>query len=99
MEIVDVELVPRKMLIVIVFFEDISQPCVLVVDPLVIHLHIFFYIHHIFITLVGALVHFLLVGQSHLGGVMVDFLVDLFIGKRPHHLEVLVGTDVGHFVV
>ena len=64
MEIVDIELVPGEVLVILL--EDIAKPSVVVVDGLVLHLHFLLDIHDFFLALVGAVVHVLLADQGHL---------------------------------
>ena len=64
MEIVDVKLVPGEVLIIL--FEDITKPSVVVVDGLVLHLHFLLDIHDFFLALVSAVMHVLLANQRHL---------------------------------
>ena len=99
MHVVHIDFVPWK--VVVVLFEDVPEDIVefLPVPVLILHPHILVQVDDLRLVLLSAFWAFLLVFQSNLTRIVMNFLIHLLVWESPHQLQVLVGAYARHLIV
>ena len=99
MHFVNIKLIPWE--IIVILIEYISQNIIksLSTSMLIFNVHLLVNIDYLWLTLFCALPKLFLVLFADFSRVMMNFLVDFFMGECPHKLQVFVRAYTCHLVI